>query len=377
LLWPVLLGTFAAACAIERGIEREGGVHPPGFAGEQDPQFHGTALREAGYPLADCRVCHGDDYAGGPVGFSCNQALCHTQGVEWCGTCHDGKSPPEPATGAHAAHPFGCDDCHLVPASARENRHTNGEVEVQMNGLAGAQAFEPTWSADQRRCQNTYCHGAESPVWDTPTGTLECESCHATPPDNHARFPLAPAPEGCTPCHPVPGDPDHLDGAIQILEPSCSQCHGKTEDGAPPPALDGSTTPSSRGVGAHVRHLDANLSDRIGRAAECEDCHDIPSSMRADGHLDDSAPADVRFSGGDYDPETGSCVVGCHWDRDPGPVWTDTTGQETACDACHAFPPLKTRAGTPHPAVDASLSTCQLCHQFDVSTHVDGHGDLL
>lgn len=376
-LWPVLLGAFAAACAIEREIDREGGVHPPGFASQTDPQFHGDALREGGYRMAECRNCHGDDYGGGPVGVSCNQAMCHAQGVEWCGTCHDGKAPPEPATGAHAAHPFECGDCHRVPRTAREYRHPNGEVEVTLTGLAGTAPASPVYDPAQARCQNTYCHGAESPPWTSPPDPLECNACHGAPPDSHARFPVAAAPEGCAPCHPVPGDARHLDGTLDFLEPSCNQCHGEAPDGAPPPALDGSTSPASRGVGAHTRHLDGTLSDRIGRTAQCKDCHDIPAATLAEGHMDDAAPADVRFFTGDYDPVTGSCVVGCHWDKDPGPVWTDTGPATTACDGCHAFPPLQTRKGTPHPAVDASLSTCLLCHQYAVSTHVDGKVDLL
>lgn len=376
-LWPVLIATFAAACAIERDIGREGGVHPPGFASEGDPQFHGGHLRETGYEMAECRLCHGDDYGGGPVGVSCNRAGCHVQGVEWCGTCHDGKAPPEPITGAHKTHPGSCADCHRVPKTAREYRHPNGAVEVEPIGLAQAGGSSPAWSPDQDRCLNTYCHGAESPVWAPPAGPLACDACHGAPPAGHERFPVAAPPAGCSPCHPVPGDARHLDGAVDYLEPSCSQCHGEGERGAPPPALDGSTSPASRGVGAHTRHLDDTLEGRIGRPVACEECHDVPAAMFSEGHMDAAAPADVRFFTGDYDPVTGSCVVGCHWDKDPGPVWTDTGPATTACDGCHAFPPLVTRKGTPHPAVEPSQQVCLLCHQFAVSTHVDGHVDLL
>ncbi len=64
----------------------------------------------------------------------------------------------------------------------------------------------------------------------------------------------------------------------------------------------------------------------MGRPLQCAQCHDIPDSMLASGHLDDAAPADVCLFDGAYSPETGSCLVGCHWDKDPGPVWTDTSG---------------------------------------------------
>lgn len=376
-LWPLLVGTGVAACVIERDVEREGGIHPPGFALQDDPEFHGGYLRDQGYPLADCRACHGDDYSGGAASFSCNQSGCHVEGVEWCGTCHDGQDPVMPESGSHSAHLSDCNRCHLVPKNARENRHPNGTVEVQMSGLAEAKDADPVWDVEQRRCQNTYCHGPETPSWDSPSGALECEACHATPPDSHVRFPLAPAPEGCSPCHSIPGEPHHLDGEIQILEPTCTECHGKGQSAAPPPALDGSTLPSSRAVGAHVRHLNADLSDRIGRAVECDECHEVPKTMRASGHLDESAPADVRFYVGSYDAETGSCVVGCHWSKDPGPIWTDTSGKETACDSCHGFPPVVTRTGAPHPEVLPSLTTCLLCHNYDVPTHIDGYVDFL
>lgn len=377
-LWSAVLAALVAACSVDRDVERDGGYHPSGFERDGAAEFHGTHLRDRGYPLGECRLCHGDDYAGGPVGVSCQTAGCHTEGVEHCTTCHaGGEAPPEPTSGGHPAHPFACKDCHHVPTSARESAHPDGEIQVTMTGLATAEGMAPTWSAEDRRCQSTYCHGGESPVWDTPTAALECDACHGAPPDSHARFPVAPAPAGCTPCHPAADSPRHLDGAIDFVEPTCAQCHGKTPDGAPPPALDGSTSPSSPGVGAHARHLDAGLSDRIGRAAACEDCHDVPASMRAEGHLDGAAPADVALSNGDYDPAAASCQVACHWDRDPGPVWTDTSGAAKACDACHDDPPLKTRTGQPHPDVEPKVAVCQLCHTFTPVTHVDGKVDFL
>ncbi|MEZ4293470.1 MAG: hypothetical protein R3B70_00715 [Polyangiaceae bacterium] len=378
-LWLALAITALAACSIDRTVEHEGGVHPEGFAYKTNPAFHGKLLKDTGYDMSDCRSCHGDDYGGGPVGFSCNQAGCHVNGVEWCGTCHDGKSPPEPETGGHPAHPFDCGSCHRVPQSAREYAHPNGKVAVTPKGLAEAGGATPVWNPDDRRCQNTYCHGPESPDWDSPTGPLPCDACHGAPPDTHAPFAVAvaAAPEGCSPCHPLPGDPAHLDGHLDFTEPTCSQCHGSTPDGAPPRALDGATSPESRGVGAHARHLDATLFDRIGRPAECDDCHEVPKDTRAEGHIDDSPPAGVRLWDGDYDPQTASCVVACHWNQAPGPVWTDTSGAPRACDACHGFPPLVTRKGTPHPAVAADLPTCQLCHHFEPATHVDGHVDFL
>lgn len=384
-LLPALVLVGAATCAIEREDGPDGGIHPHEFANPAADVFHGKFLRANTFPLADCRQCHGDDYAGGVVGTSCLTSGCHSnpKGVEWCGTCHEGgNAPPKPITGSHSAHAeiSACEDCHKVPTSARENKHPNGKVEVALSGLAtfGPNAL-PVWDAAERRCTNTYCHGATSPVWESPQVALECNACHGAPPTSHERFEVSvgTAPEGCATCHPVPGDGKHINTKIDFVEPSCNACHGTTPEGAPPRALDGATAATARGVGAHKRHLDDTLLDRSGRTVDCKTCHEVPASMRAEGHLDDSTPADVHILGASYDAVTGSCVVGCHWDKDPGPTWTDISGAPRACDGCHGYPPDKTRTGNVHPIVEASIDVCRDCHHFEISTHVDGHVDFL
>ena len=60
--------------------------------------------------------------------------------------------------------------------------------------------------------------------------------------------------------------------------------------GAPPNGLMGAT--SGGAVGAHARHLDPTLLDRVGQVALCTDCHDVPETLDAPGHLDAEAPAD-------------------------------------------------------------------------------------
>ena len=40
-----LLAASGAACEIERNLEREGGMHPPGFADRDQPDFHQKYLR--------------------------------------------------------------------------------------------------------------------------------------------------------------------------------------------------------------------------------------------------------------------------------------------------------------------------------------------
>lgn len=381
-----LIAAFGAACEERRTIDYEGGMHPAGFADEQSPDFHQKYLRaeyekNKSYPLATCRRCHGEDYGGGDSGASCNQGGCHDKapGVEWCGTCHGGNSPPKPTSGSHKAHSQDCIDCHHVPESAREVKHPDGHVEVTLSGLAATGGLPAQWNSGVRRCENTYCHGADSPVWESPDAPLPCDACHQAPPDNHARYvaSIGPTPDGCALCHPAHDDPKHLDGKIELLDMPCNVCHGATPDGAPPKGLDGATSASSPSVGAHQRHLDPTMADRIGRPVDCETCHDIPKEVLASGHMDTTSPSDVRIWGGTYDPVEHRCVVSCHWDKDPGPVWNDTSGAPRQCDGCHGYPPAKTREGVPHPQVEASIDVCRQCHLFEPATHVDGHMDYL
>ncbi len=393
-----LVAAFAGACEETRSVEREGGIHPPGFAdldNPKGPDFHATYLKEQykkqnAFPLATCRKCHGDDYGGGDASFSCNTANCHApNGVEWCGTCHNGNAPPKPTSGAHGGHilRFGCETCHHVPKDAREIKHPDGQVEITLSGLSAHGGLAATWSAEDQTCTATYCHGDKSPRWDSPVQQLPCDTCHEAPPKNHAQFTasIGPLPDGCAGCHPKHDDPRHLNAQIDVLDMTCAACHGELPDGAPPRGIDGATVASAKTVGAHQRHLDPTLLDRMGKVVECTTCHTVPATVLATGHLDATPPADVSLFGGTYDPASQRCVVACHGDKDPGVVWTDTSGAPRKCDGCHAFPPAKTKDGVPHPQVpadpdlpwEAAVQPCLPCHNFQPATHVDGHVDFL
>ncbi len=360
----------------ERDDEAEG-IHPSGWIEETSPQFHGAYLKSQGYPLGGCRDCHGDQYDGGTVEVSCTTSSCHTEGVEACGTCHGKGTDPRPATGAHDAHLFACTACHPEPSSAREAQHPNGMVDIAFTGLGLNDGSLPKWDAVSQTCSQVYCHGTSSPLWRTPTGSLPCDTCHEAPPTSHERWSVAQTTESCVNCHPGAGSKGHVDGKVLVAELACDTCHGSDPTGAPPSALDGSTSPSDRGVGAHARHLDPNLSGRIGKAVACVVCHHVPDNLNDAGHLDDLSPADVELPGqGMFFEGTGRCVTSCHWDKTPGPAFNDDSGNERACDACHGFPPAQTREGTPHPQVAGDLSLCVGCHGFDPKTHVDGKVDF-
>jgi predicted CxxxxCH...CXXCH cytochrome family protein len=362
-----------AGCALERDRGAGGdGVHPPGWAEEGSAVFHGTWLRDHGYPLGDCRFCHGDDYAGGTIGSSCESSGCHQEDVEACGTCHGQGEDPRPPSGAHYAHASMCAECHQVPADSRSPQHPDGVALVRLVDV-GADA---QWDTAERRCTDTVCHGASSPPWAEPTG-IGCAGCHGEPPATHARWERVAGPGECEACHPPADGPEHLDGDVDLLPMECDACHGAGPLGAPPVSLAGESAADAPGVGAHRRHLDETLVGRIGRIAECDDCHEVPASVFAQGHLDTSPPSDVQLGQGEsYQPASSSCVVGCHWYKTPGPVWTDDSGEARACDACHGMPPPETLAGTVHPVTEPTPAACNLCHSFDPLTHVDGHVDF-
>jgi len=366
-LAAVVLAAGACGFHIDRDFEPgDTGIHPSGFADEESADFHGAFLEQHGYPLADCRGCHGDDYHGGTVGVTCSKSGCHEKGVEDCNTCHDAH----PTTGKHDEHAFSCETCHPTHADARGADHPDGDVDFAFSGLAIAGGAHPSFDPGTETCSEVYCHGGRAIAW-TAKGPLGCDACHDAPPATHAQF--ATASSDCTVCH--GSTTQHVDGKLDLEPLGCDTCHGKGPLGAPPPGLDGSMAGGA--VGAHARHLDSSISDRIGRVAKCADCHVVPDTFDAAGHIDGAAPADVTLRTDEsYDPTARSCVVGCHWDKDPGPEWDDTSGAPRACDACHGFPPAKTRTGGPHPPTAPSLTACLGCHTFDPSTHVDGKVDF-
>lgn len=366
--WLAALAALAPGCVSERDVPAGRQVHPDGWASPASDDFHGTWLDDRGDPLAECVRCHGTDYQGGEVSVGCQTTSCHTRGVEFCGTCHGDQSGPRPDSGAHAQHAAadsGCELCHPLPGSTQEPAHIDRVVEVIFTGTARLGGRTPSWNPDQRTCAGTYCHGAESPPWDQ-AGAGGCDSCHGAPPPSHARFARVATLDRCGDCHPRSS---HLDGVVQVTVDRCDACHGEGAAGMPPPALDGSSQQSDPGVGAHRAHA----VGLIAQPVPCTSCHPVPAAVSSPGHIDASAPADVTLpDGGSYQAGSHTCQVWCHFDRAPGPVWTDASGAWRECDACHGFPPGSTRTGAPHPPSAPTAAACRGCHPFTLATHVDG-----
>ncbi|MFO7444856.1 MAG: hypothetical protein R6W90_00750, partial [Ignavibacteriaceae bacterium] len=133
----------------------------------------------------------------------------------------------------------------------------------------------------------------------------ECKQCHGTD------FGFVRNGTSCLSCHTGSRGPEQ-----------CNTCHGSFGDPsriAPPEALDGSTSTSVRGVGAHAKHIYENT---MGNRVSCSNCHVFPQSLYAEGHMDGDNRAEVTLkniatafgaSNASYDIETGSCSnTYCH-----------------------------------------------------------------
>lgn len=288
--WAAPLTLFLAGCSVNRTTPAApGGVHPPGWADPTSSAFHAGWLEANGFPLSQCQACHGDDYAGGAVGVSCTQAGCHTSGPPTsCTTCHGANGTPRPQTGAHWDHLNFCDTCHVVPTTAQVQEHASADAStiVQFSGLAVQGGAQPSFDATNMQCANVYCHfGKPTPAWTSPT-PIPCDGCHGAPPADHAAWSrLATSDISlCLTCHPGFTDPRHVNGVVDITISSCTTCHGSEGHANPPVSLSGSTDPTTRGVGAHDRHLNPSLPDRISEPVACSSCHPVPASITSPGH---------------------------------------------------------------------------------------------
>ncbi|MCS7053926.1 MAG: CxxxxCH/CxxCH domain-containing protein [Ignavibacterium sp.] len=207
----------------------------------------------------------------------------------------------------------------------------------------------------------------------------ECQQCHGR---NYQGGIISEASGNCLTCHTQSAGPE-----------ACNTCHGDFSDStkiAPPRALDGSISPSSRGVGAHVKHLYAATS---GKKVECNECHLVPAMFLSAGHFDNTPRSEVVFGDltktktnepntTDYDAslqlfspnpsynyETNSCSnTYCHGYFKNGNtdyVVSFTAGSDGAkCGTCHgnkdtgnSLPKTSAQGGT-HP----NVPNCEFCH---------------
>jgi len=210
-----------------------------------------------------------------------------------------------------------------------------------------------------------------------------CTECHG--PD----FKGGSSNSSCLKCHSKPGGPEN-----------CTVCHGGLNP-APPKDLSGNTSESSPAVGAHQAHLIAR--NALATPVACNECHIVPASLSAAGHIDNTAGAEVMFlvtdrfaAGQSFSQSTRTCDnTYCHGNFRNGNkasvVWNDATGQAIACGSCHgdvskssiadkALPKTSLNGGT-HP----NDNKCYNCHtsvinsnyQLNASRHINGKIDFI
>jgi predicted CxxxxCH...CXXCH cytochrome family protein len=153
----------------------------------------------------------------------------------------------------------------------------------------------------------------------------------------------------------------------------CSRCHGQNGDPLPPPAVDGTTSTDSIGVGAHAAHVRGSGN---AQPVACAECHVVPTVADGVAHPDPGGgPAPVVFgpvathdsASPSWDRGTRTCSdVFCHGSTLRGhatrlpPVWTRVDGSQRQCDSCHGVPPLP-----PH----AQRADCETCHYLVVAAN--------
>jgi predicted CxxxxCH...CXXCH cytochrome family protein len=295
--------------------------------------------------------------------------------------CSDPQNAPTAANEKVSAHEPGWN----LPAAAA----FHGKILASKNFDArecrqchGSQYEGGITNVSCKTCHTSYPHpagfvGAHSSFIKSINYNLNsCKSCHGQ------NYGTVKANISCLTCHNKQGGPE-----------ACNTCHGNfsgdatdLKTSAPPRGLNGETSPTAPAVGGHQAHLPA---DKSLAAAACQQCHALPQSFAAAGHIDADGKADLIFSdalarlkteGGArapnvvYNATANTCAGSyCHgnWgllksqsqyafiytaDKMEGinaaPKWTDSAS--AACGTCHGNPPV---GHQPH-----DLTRCFVCH---------------
>ena len=337
-----------------------------------------------------CASCHGDAARVAVAGADGNvpaapPAVASTTGVAGVHLAHVNQGATAPALSS----PLACSNCHTVPGSTT---HSDGAIGVTYAGISVAQGAVPTaYNNTAHTCSNTYCHGnfpggnqsATAISWAT-SGKLGCTACHGNPPAIATHHP---ANTNCVACHTgytstTVTAATHVDGTIQKPANGCTACHGvlagqagaavantsaTSAPGFNATAVDasGSALTTSRGVGAHLRHLTPTLRSA---GLSCTECHGpIPAAndtLHANGAVavawgtlattTESVPT-TSVAG----PTLSCSATWCHGGNAALSGATAATIAWNAnatvnCTSCHGNPP----AGLGHP----SNTACATCH---------------
>jgi predicted CxxxxCH...CXXCH cytochrome family protein len=284
-----------------------------------------------------------------------------------CGSCH---ATTAMATGTHSQHiaqSIDCGSCHTGATASAYNStiHVDGQINVAA-GFSYANQGAP--GNGYSSCSATVCHGSgATPAWGSNTTQATCTKCHGVNLTSSAAYTTDPKTA-------APG----YNGT------------GRSTGGA--------TAATDPKVGAHDTHLRGlnNISNPIA----CNECHTVPATVAAAGHIDSALPAEVPMNGAlartnsavpAYAGSTCTATY-CHFGKPTGAyspatvnaavVWTDTaylSGTTADCQKCHLSPPSNTgtHAGVTFP------SGCTSCHSHvsvtgaitDKTKHINGTVD--
>ncbi len=310
-----------------------------------------------------------------------------------------------------------CDSCHKVPKTVGDPGHIDdGDniAELTFGGLSRTDGSTPSYDFATQRCSSSYCHGYtltggannNQVLWTDSASQAQCNACHGNPPPRpHIQR------DDCGTCHPgysktgaTTGTTDkalHVNGKIDTGNLSCSLCHGTAGRtgadpqiaAAPPQGTQGETDPSTRAVGAHLKHLQGGA---VTNPIACDECH----TRVANGELTSGLPhingvSDLPFgpvaTTGRLSPTFDGANCSSTWchgnfkngNRSNAPSWTGGAGQAT-CGTCHGAAGLPAALSFPagtHPRVTAATD-CGQCHpgytqtSVDKSKHINGQIDL-
>ncbi len=340
---------------------------------------------------------------------SCSSTYCHSSGQgdnakkvagtlyrtqKWggtpldCGGCHNNMATfANASSGSHVRHAqtagagYTCDVCHgasygnaTVPRSSGST-HVNSKIDLAFTGTRGIDISYSKYSANGFTPGKGYygtcgsstgtsnCHGTGRPTW------------------------------GATSAAPVNGFPYSAN--------QCEKCHSSLTTTITQAAFYGTAIPkvtlnTNAQVGAHFNHLSTNTK-RVSNSAHCNDCHTIPASVNATGHLD-KAGSIVTYNSGSfantggiqatYSSSVNRCgTTYCHggtlasnktatgatltalklhpqWDTPILSGTVDTAPSADDCGRCHGFPPQSgghTSYAT-KPLTTTTASNCNTCH---------------
>jgi predicted CxxxxCH...CXXCH cytochrome family protein len=337
---------------------------------------HGASAKRApgASGFASCRICHGNNFAGGGSGVSClNNAACHGSGI----------NAPHPAKPWRTAGGTNHDNTNFANAPVCAACHFPGS---QNNPPGHPDPATPAPAGTPPGCfNNTLCHGAETTphilgaTWLNPTSAafhgltakadlVFCQSCHGTP--GTILFDGGVASTKCSTCHtaakahpttwyqaPVVTFPGYVASHRNSLNQSttCAICHDYTQGRtAPNPAApscfsasftnaDGvaaSCHPGGPGAPNHqIPFLDpVHLGvDTAGFNSDCSNCHAVSGDSPVA-----TAPA---------------CQV-CHTAGSP----LSPTGSFGNCSSCHGSPPPPLTNAQPNGAAYPNIAGAHARH---------------